>query len=100
MFNIVAPKIELAIRSKNAFSKRDLIGVTANSERGEHEGISASFENASGKNNVLHVSDVYDETRQDIPDEVSELSVSETGFDRQTYTDHKLTTQNRLFSTV
>ena len=33
---IVAPKIELAIRSINASSGRDVTSVTANSERGEH----------------------------------------------------------------
>ena len=32
--NIVAPKIELAIRSINASSGRDVTSVTANSERG------------------------------------------------------------------
>ena len=32
--NIVAPKIELAIRSINASSGRDMTKVTANSERG------------------------------------------------------------------
>ena len=34
--NIVAPKIELAIRSINASSGRDVTSVIANSERGEH----------------------------------------------------------------
>ena len=48
--NIVAPKIELAIRSINAFSGRDVTSVTGNSERGEHIGINAPFENASGNN--------------------------------------------------
>ena len=72
--NIVAPKIELAIRSINASSGRDVTSVTANSERGEHVGINASFENASGNNNILHVSNVNDETRHNVPDEVSELS--------------------------
>ena len=38
---IVAPKIELAIRSKNASSGRDATSVTANSEREEHVGINA-----------------------------------------------------------
>ena len=37
--NIVAPKIELAIRSIIASSGRDVTSVTANSERGEHVGI-------------------------------------------------------------
>ena len=79
--NIVALKIELAIRSINASSGRDMTNVTANSERGGHVGINASSENASGNNNILHVSNVYDETRHNIP-EVSELSVPETHFDR------------------
>ena len=51
--NNIAPKIELAIRSTNATSGRDVTSVTANSERGEHVGINASFENASGKKQYL-----------------------------------------------
>ena len=60
--NIVAPKIEIAIRSKNAYRGRDVTSVTANSERGEHVGCNPSFENTSGNNNILHVSKVNDET--------------------------------------
>ena len=86
--NIVAPKIELAIRSINASSGRDVTSVSANSERREHVGINAPFENASGNNNTLGVSNVNDETRHNIPDEVSELSVPETHFDRQPHTHH------------
>ena len=90
--SIVAPKIELANRSINASSGRDATSVTANSERGEHAGINASFENASGNNNILHVSNVNDEIRRNnIPDAVSELSVPETGVDRQTHTHHRQT---------
>ena len=89
--NIVAPKIELAIRSINASSGRDVTSVTANSERGERVGINASFENASENNNTLRVPNVSDETRLNIPDEVSELSVSETRFDRQPHTHHMVT---------
>ena len=88
--NIVTPKIELAIRSINASSGRDATTVSANSERKEHVGINASFENASGNNDTLGESNVNDETRQNIPDEVSELSVSETRFDRQPHTHHSL----------
>ena len=86
--NIVVPKIELAIRSINASSGRDATSVSANSERREHVGINAFFENASGNNNTLGVSNVNDETRHNNPDEVSELSVPETHFDRQTHTLH------------
>ena len=86
--NIVAPKIELAIRSINASSGRDVTSVTANSERGERVGINTSFENASENNNTLRVPNVNDETRLNIPDEVSELSVPETRFDRQPQTHH------------
>ena len=87
--NIIAPKIELAIRSINASSGRDVTSVTANSERGERVGINASFENASENNNTLRVPNVSDETRLYIPDEVSELPVPETRFDRQSHTHHR-----------
>ena len=60
--NIIAPKIDLATRSINASSGQDVTSVTANSERGEHVGINASSENASGNNNILHVSIENDET--------------------------------------
>ena len=88
---IVVPKIELAIRSINASSGRDATSVSADSERREHVGISTSFENATGNNDTLGVSNVNDETRQNIPVEVSELSVSETRFDRQAHTHHMVT---------
>ena len=91
--NIVAPKIELAIRSINTSSGRDATSVSANSERREHVRISTSFENASENNDTLGVSNANDETRQNIPDEVSELSVSETRFDRQAHTHHSSETQ-------
>ena len=86
--NIFAPKNELAITSINASSGRNAASVSANSESKEHVGINASFENASGNNNTLGVSNVNDETRHNIPDEVSELPVPETYFDRQTQTHH------------
>ena len=86
--NIVAPKIELAIRSINASSGRDVTSVSANSERMEHAGINASFENASENNNKLNATNENDETRQNIHDKVSELSVSGTHFDRQPHTHH------------
>ena len=84
--SIFAPKIELAVRSKNTSSGRDAISVAANSERGEHAGINDSFENASVNNNILHLSNVNDETRNNIPDGVKELLVPETRFDQQTHT--------------
>ena len=86
--NIVAPKIELAIRSMNSSSGRDVTSVSANSERREHVGINAPFENASRNNDTLDVLNVNDETRHNIPDEVSGLSVPETHFDRQPHTHH------------
>ena len=91
--SIVAPKVELAIRSRNASSGRDATSVTANSERGEHIGIDASLKNASGYNNVLHVSNVNDETRSQNLDKIAELSISETRFDRKTHTYHMVTGQ-------
>ena len=66
---IVTPKIELAITSINAYSGRDATSNAANSERGEHVEINASFENASGNNNVLNETIVIDETRNNTSDE-------------------------------
>ena len=86
--NIVAPKTELAIRSINASSGRDATSMMTNSESGEHAGINVSFENASGNNKVQQVPYGNDETRNDIPDEVNELSVPETLIDQQTHTHH------------
>ena len=86
---IVAPKIELAIRSINASSGRDATSVSANSERKERIAINASFENASRNNDTLDVSNVNDETRHNIPDEVSELLAPETHFNRQSHTHHR-----------
>ena len=94
--NIVAPKIELAIRSINASSGRYVTNVIANSERGEHTEIKTPFENASGNSNTLHVSNVIDETRNNISDGVIELWVPETRFDRQAHTHHN-TVKGRYF---
>ena len=86
---IFTPKIELAIRSINASSGRDATIVMVSSERGEIIGITAPFENVSERNNTLHVLNTYDETRNKIPDEVSELSVPDTHSDRQPHTHHR-----------
>ena len=96
--NIIAPKIELAIRSINASLEWDVTSVTANSERGGCVEINASFENASENDNILilRVSNVNDETRQNIPDEVSELSVPQTRFDRQPHAHHMVTGPSNL----
>ena len=98
--NIVAPKIEIAIRSKHASSGQDVTSVTANSERGEHVGINSSFENASENNNFLHISNVNEKTRHNIPDEVSELSVPETHLDRQSHTHHMVTGQTAQINQI
>ena len=80
--SIITPKIELAIRSKNASSGRDVTSVMRILERGEHIRISASSKNASERNNTLHVF-TNDETRINILGE-------QPHFDRQPYTHHRL----------
>ena len=65
--NIITPSIELEIRSIFASSGRDADSVTANSERGERMGITASFENVSEKNKTFHEINVNDETRGEYP---------------------------------
>ena len=91
--NIIAPKIELAIKSTNASSGLDATSVSENSERKERVGINASFENASKNNDTQDVSNVNDETRHNNPDEISGLSVPETHFDRQPHTHNMVTGQ-------
>ena len=51
--SIITPKVELAIRSMKASSGRDAASVMANSERGEHVGITVRLENVSERNNTL-----------------------------------------------
>ena len=89
--NIVSPKIELAIRSINASSGRDVASMSANSERRERTGINASFENASENNNTIGVTNINDEARRNSHDGVSELSVQGTQFDRQSHVHHMMT---------
>ena len=89
--NIVAPKIELAIRSINASSGRDVTSACANAERRERTGINVSFENASENDNTIGVTNINDEARRNSQDGVSELSVPGTHFDRQSHTHHVLT---------
>ena len=90
--SIITPEIESAIRSMNASSGRGATSVMVSSERGEHIGITALLENVSEMNNTPHVLNINDETRKKIPDEVSELSVPDTHFDRQSQTHHSCAT--------
>ena len=69
----ITPKIELAISSINASSRRNATSVMASSERWKNTVITAPLENVSERNNTLHVLNIKDETRNKIPDEVSEL---------------------------
>ena len=86
--SIITPLIEFAIRSINASSGRDASRVMTSSERGEHIGITASLENVPERNKTLHVLTTIDETRNIIPDKVSELSLPDTNFDRKSQSPH------------
>ena len=84
--NIIVPKIELAIRSVNASSGRDVTSVSAHSERREYTGINASLENASENNDTLGVTNINVETRCSLRDRVNGLSAQGTQFDRRSPT--------------
>ena len=86
--NIMTQRIEFAVKSINASSGRDAASVTANLEREKRMGSTLSSENVSERNNTFHELNAIDETRGNIPDEVGELSVSETHFHRQLHTHH------------
>ena len=51
------------------------------------------LKNASGNNITLGASNVNEDSRHNIPDEVSELSVPETYFDRQAHKHHMVAGQ-------
>ena len=76
IYCITTPKTELAIWSKTGSSGQDATSVMANSERRKLIGFTATCENASESNNTLHVFHTSDETLNNIPVEVSELSVT------------------------
>ena len=68
-----------------------MTAVTANSKREEqHIGISAPFEKVCERNNTQHVLNTNGETRNNIPDVVSELSAPGTDFDGQPHTHHDI----------
>ena len=67
------------------------------SERREHIGISATFENMSERNNTLQVFNTNDETRNKIPNEVNDFSVLAALSDWQLETHHsKISRQPNL----
>ena len=53
---IITPEIELAITSINSSSGQDATSVMANSQRGEHRGITTFSENLFKSFNILNVS--------------------------------------------
>ena len=86
--SLITTKIELAVGLIYASFGRDATSVTANTERGEYEGIFVSFENVFERNDTLQVFNVNDENQTNIPEDVSELSVSVTLSDRQPHIHH------------
>ena len=70
----ITPKNELTIRSIGGSSGWDATSVMASCKQGEHIEITAPLEFLSERNNTLHVLNMNHETRNKIPDEVSELS--------------------------
>ena len=65
----------------------------ANSERGEDIKMLTSSESVSDKNNTLHVSITNDETRNRIPNEVSEMLFPGILSDRQPHIHHMVSGQ-------
>ena len=92
--NIVTPRIVLAVRSLYASSGRDASSITKNSECGESIEVTASFKNVSERNNTFHELNTNDETRGNIPDKLSDLSVPRTHFDWQSHTHHTISSDH------
>ena len=83
-------KIEFAVMSRNPSSWQDSTVVLMTLQRDEEIGITTTCENVSERNSTLHVFNTNNESQENIPDEVSELSVRGTHFDRQSHTHHNL----------
>ena len=62
--NFITPRDEVAVGSRNATSGRDAAINTASSECGEQIEKTASFENASERDNTLHEVNTNDEIRE------------------------------------
>ena len=88
---INAPKIELVVGSVNASTAWEMASTRTELEREERVGISAPSESASENNKVLHLSNMNEETQNNILDDISELSVPGTRFDRQSHNHHMVT---------
>ena len=84
------PIIELANTSIKAFSGQDATSVMMSLEGGERIRKTASLENISEKNNTLHVFNTNDQTRNEIPYEVSELPVLGIHSGRQPHAHHRI----------
>ena len=95
--NNITPRNKLAVRSINASSRRVASCITANSERGERIGVTASLEILSEKNNTLHVLNTNDGTRRNTPVEVRELSVPGPQLDRQPHIHHTVLPKIMLY---
>ena len=91
---IIAPRIEKAVKSMKATSKRDIARFAANSERGEYLRNLASFRNISNMNSTFRRINLTDETRGYDPGEVSEFPVLGARFD------HVGTHSSQLFRTL
>ena len=66
--SIIAPKIELLVKSFTASSEQDATSDTVNSERGERVGLIPLFENVSERNNTFYELNTNDETQNNIPE--------------------------------
>ena len=86
---IITHSIEIVVRSFTESFGRDAAIFGLMSERGECIGITASFKNVSKRNNVFRELNANDDTRGKIQDNVSELPVSGTYFDRQSHSPYR-----------
>ena len=72
----ITGRIGLAVRLSYASSGRDATSVTANPERGERMGVTASFENVSERSTTFHELNANDETLKNTPGETSDNEFS------------------------
>ena len=84
--SIINPRVELTVKSLNTSSGRDAVIVTGNSERGNVQRLLPFLKTyPKVTTHFMIYINAIDETRGNIPHDLSELSVPRTHFDRQSH---------------
>ena len=78
------------MNSSSGWGGWDVAGAIGSTGRAEQPGAATTFENASERNDAIHLFNLIDGTGEYNPDDVKEFAVQRTQFDRQSHSYHKM----------